>query len=206
MQAPLASPSEHTCSCSRLPPRLLARRQGVAAAPPAARRRRCAALERRHRADRIVCSAETVEASPDEASTSGVDRSGPAAAAEPALQAPKARTWELDFSSRPILDARGKKRWELLICDSDRAWTYSKYFPNNKINSTQARAPAAGLLGMLCAVQYMPCQVLCWCTLRCAGSAGVRHGNSVRRHPPLSTSRHHRSNRLLCGACSCGWR
>jgi len=206
MQAPLASPSEQSCSCSRLPPRLLVRRQRVAAAPPAARRRRCAALERRHRADRLVCSAETVEASPDEASTSGVDRSGPAAAAEPALQAPKARTWELDFSSRPILDARGKKRWELLICDSDRAWTYSKYFPNNKINSTQARAPAAGLVGMLCAVDYMPCQVLCWCTLRCAGSAGVRRGNSVRRHPPLGTSGHHRSNRLLCGACSCGWR
>lgn len=46
-------------------------------------------------------------------------------------------TWELDFSSRPILDARGKKRWELLICSPDGSWVYSKWFPNNKINSTQ---------------------------------------------------------------------
>lgn len=150
MQAPLASSSQQSCSCGSLPPRLLARRHRVAACPPAARRRRCAALERRHRADRLVCSAETVEASPDEASTSGVDHNGAGAAAEPAQQVPQARTWELDFSSRPILDARGKKRWELLICDSARAWTYSKYFPNNKINSTQARAAAAS--GTLCAV------------------------------------------------------
>ena len=50
---------------------------------------------------------------------------------------PTSDTWELDFSSRPILDSRGKKRWELLICSPDRSWIYSKWFPNNKINSTQ---------------------------------------------------------------------
>ncbi len=50
---------------------------------------------------------------------------------------PSSDTWELDFSSRPILDSRGKKRWELLICSPDRSWIYSKWFPNNKINSTQ---------------------------------------------------------------------
>jgi hypothetical protein len=26
--------------------------------------------------------------------------------------------WELDYYSRPILDADGKKRWELLICST----------------------------------------------------------------------------------------
>ena len=28
--------------------------------------------------------------------------------------------WELDFYSRPLLDANNKKVWELLICDRDR--------------------------------------------------------------------------------------
>lgn len=52
---------------------------------------------------------------------------------------PTSSLWELDFSSRPVLDERGKKKWELLICSPDRSWQYSRYFPNNKINSTQAR-------------------------------------------------------------------
>ena len=50
---------------------------------------------------------------------------------------PRSAIWELDFSSRPVLDERGKKKWELLICDPARSWTFSRYFPNNKINSTQ---------------------------------------------------------------------
>ena len=44
-------------------------------------------------------------------------------------------TWELDFCSRPILDDRGKKLWELLVCDSDRSFEHSVYLPNNRINS-----------------------------------------------------------------------
>lgn len=43
--------------------------------------------------------------------------------------------WELDFCSRPILDVRGKKVWELLVCDNSLALQYTKYFPNNVINS-----------------------------------------------------------------------
>ncbi|KAK4253740.1 hypothetical protein QN277_010377 [Acacia crassicarpa] len=43
--------------------------------------------------------------------------------------------WELDFCSRPILDVRGKKVWELLVCDNALALQYTKYFPNNVINS-----------------------------------------------------------------------
>lgn len=50
---------------------------------------------------------------------------------------PTADTWELDFCSRPILDERGKKLWELIICDPTRSFEYSQYFPNNRINSTQ---------------------------------------------------------------------
>eukprot|EP00250_Pteridium_aquilinum_P012249 c20597_g1_i1 orf=305-1522(+) len=45
------------------------------------------------------------------------------------------RDWELDFCSRPILDARGKRLWELLICDSNRNLQFAKFYPNNVINS-----------------------------------------------------------------------
>ncbi|GMI95734.1 hypothetical protein like AT3G08010 [Hibiscus trionum] len=43
--------------------------------------------------------------------------------------------WELDFCSRPILDTRGKKIWELVVCDSSLSLQYTKFFPNNVINS-----------------------------------------------------------------------
>ncbi|KAK8998479.1 hypothetical protein V6N11_083868 [Hibiscus sabdariffa] len=43
--------------------------------------------------------------------------------------------WELDFCSRPILDIRSKKIWELVVCDSSLSLQYTKYFPNNVINS-----------------------------------------------------------------------
>lgn len=46
---------------------------------------------------------------------------------------------ELDFCSRPLLDERGKKVWELLVCSPDRSFEYSQYFPNNKINSAELR-------------------------------------------------------------------
>ncbi|KAL6129755.1 hypothetical protein ACLB2K_073104 [Fragaria x ananassa] len=43
--------------------------------------------------------------------------------------------WELDFCSRPILDIRGKKVWELVVCDDSLSLQHTKYFPNNVINS-----------------------------------------------------------------------
>ncbi|MCL7033698.1 hypothetical protein MKW94_019178 [Papaver nudicaule] len=43
--------------------------------------------------------------------------------------------WELDFCSRPILDIRGKKVWELVVCDNTLSLQFTKYFPNNVINS-----------------------------------------------------------------------
>ncbi|KAL8542261.1 hypothetical protein ACS0TY_003214 [Phlomoides rotata] len=43
--------------------------------------------------------------------------------------------WEVDFCSRPILDIRGKKVWELVVCDASLSLQYTKYFPNNVINS-----------------------------------------------------------------------
>uniref|UniRef100_A0A0C9S904 TSA: Wollemia nobilis Ref_Wollemi_Transcript_9878_1291 transcribed RNA sequence n=1 Tax=Wollemia nobilis TaxID=56998 RepID=A0A0C9S904_9CONI len=43
--------------------------------------------------------------------------------------------WELDFCSRPILDIRGKKIWELVVCDSGRNLEFTRFYPNNAINS-----------------------------------------------------------------------
>ena len=47
--------------------------------------------------------------------------------------------WEMDFCSRPLLDERGKKRWELLVCNSSRSFEHSEFIPNNKINSVVLR-------------------------------------------------------------------
>lgn len=47
--------------------------------------------------------------------------------------------WELDFSSRPLLDDRGKKVWELVVCDSKRQLEFTRFFPNNVINSVTLR-------------------------------------------------------------------
>ncbi|OEL27150.1 hypothetical protein BAE44_0011835 [Dichanthelium oligosanthes] len=49
------------------------------------------------------------------------------------------REWELDFCSRPILDARGKKVWELVVCDATLSLQFTRYFPNNAINSVTLR-------------------------------------------------------------------
>jgi len=53
--------------------------------------------------------------------------------------APTSTEWELDFCSRPLVDERGKKIWELLICDPERNFEYAQYFPNNKINSSELK-------------------------------------------------------------------
>lgn len=50
---------------------------------------------------------------------------------------PTSDVLELDFCSRPLLDERGKKVWELLVCNSDRSFEFSQYFPNSKINSVE---------------------------------------------------------------------
>lgn len=53
--------------------------------------------------------------------------------------------WELDFCSRPILDIRGKKVWELVVCDTTLSLQYTKYFPNNVINSITLRDAIANI-------------------------------------------------------------
>lgn len=56
--------------------------------------------------------------------------------------------WELDFYSRPVLDERNKKRWEVLICeglqsiedDPNELFRYSKYVSNSEVNSETLKA------------------------------------------------------------------
>ncbi|NJM85337.1 MAG: DUF1092 family protein [Leptolyngbyaceae cyanobacterium RM2_2_21] len=56
--------------------------------------------------------------------------------------------WELDFYSRPIVDERGKKRWEVLIsegvqtvnADYENLFQYSKFLSNTEVNSIQLEA------------------------------------------------------------------
>ncbi|MBO8204105.1 Tab2 family RNA-binding protein [Prochlorococcus marinus] len=58
---------------------------------------------------------------------------------EPGIEL-KISDWELDFYSRPILEANGKKRWELIICSTKRYKTediflWNKKCPANEVNS-----------------------------------------------------------------------
>merc|ERR1711998_654408 len=54
--------------------------------------------------------------------------------------------WELDLCSRPILDERGKKLWELLVTDSRRSFVFSEFFRNNKVNSASIKSTLIQLL------------------------------------------------------------
>ncbi|AKG23949.1 Tab2/Atab2 family RNA-binding protein [Calothrix sp. 336/3] len=55
--------------------------------------------------------------------------------------------WELDFYSRPILDEKQKKVWEVLICESplntrkdvNSLFRYTKYCPSTEVNSVWLR-------------------------------------------------------------------
>ncbi|PKA52455.1 hypothetical protein AXF42_Ash020416 [Apostasia shenzhenica] len=55
------------------------------------------------------------------------------------------KEWDLDFCSRPILDDRGKKVWELVVCDGSLSLQYTRYFPNNVINSITLRDAIAAI-------------------------------------------------------------
>lgn len=55
--------------------------------------------------------------------------------------------WELDFYSRPILDANQKKIWEVLLCESpldthqstEELFKYASWCPNQQVNSIWLR-------------------------------------------------------------------
>jgi hypothetical protein len=43
--------------------------------------------------------------------------------------------WELDFYSRPVLNEKNKKIWELLICDRTRELEWVQECPSDRVNS-----------------------------------------------------------------------
>jgi len=58
---------------------------------------------------------------------------------EPSLEL-KISNWELDFYSRPIIEANGKKRWELIICSTrsyktEDTFLWNKKCPANEVNA-----------------------------------------------------------------------
>ncbi|KAL9262078.1 TAB2 homolog, chloroplastic-like protein [Drosera capensis] len=95
-------------------------------------------------------SVSSPEATEDDASDDGVD--DPTAELsyfDPEVDPESITEWELDFSSRPILDIRGKKIWELVVCDSSLSLQYTKYFPNNVINSITLKEAIASVSDQL---------------------------------------------------------
>lgn len=71
----------------------------------------------------------------DEEEDEGDDPTAELSYIDPETDPESISEWELDFCSRPIFDIRGKKVWELVVCDESLSLQYTKYFPNNVINS-----------------------------------------------------------------------
>jgi hypothetical protein len=110
-----------------------------------------AGAARHHRRRRgVACAAASPET---EAASAAPDADANAPSSSSASTVPTSPVWELDFCSRPLLDERGKKVWELLITDPDRSFEYSQYFPNSRINSAELRRAVDALLAQAGAVK-----------------------------------------------------
>ncbi len=101
----------------------------IVLAPEQRLRRSTAAFAVQHHTEEQVAAAVQPPAEPSQDSSKGVNTSS---------------VWEIDFCSRPLLDERGKKLWELLICDPERTFEHAEYFPNSKINSVEVRPARPG--------------------------------------------------------------
>jgi hypothetical protein len=55
-------------------------------------------------------------------------------------------TWELDFYSRPVIGADGKKLWELIIVDSMGRFEHVEAIPNSMVNSGELRKRIAAVI------------------------------------------------------------
>ncbi|GAB2232731.1 hypothetical protein Drorol1_Dr00011780 [Drosera rotundifolia] len=95
-------------------------------------------------------SVSSPEATEDDASDDGVyDPTAELSYFDLEVDPESITEWELDFSSRPILDMREKKIWELVVCDSSLSLQYTKYFPNNVINSITLKEAIASVSDQL---------------------------------------------------------
>jgi hypothetical protein len=77
--------------------------------------------------------------------------------------------WELDYYSRPILEADGKKRWELLICSSQLSISTEKSFrwvlncPASSVNSQWLKSALEQALEAAAQEGFAPPRKLrCW--------------------------------------------
>jgi len=77
--------------------------------------------------------------------------------------------WELDYYSRPVLEADGKKRWELLICstpafaDPDPCFRWVKLCPATSVNSVWLQAALGEALAAAKEAGHGPPRRLrCW--------------------------------------------
>jgi len=77
--------------------------------------------------------------------------------------------WELDYYSRPILEADGKKRWELLICSSptpaeaEPAFRWVQPCPASSVNSIWLREALEKAMDDACAQGLgRPRRIRCW--------------------------------------------
>jgi len=55
-------------------------------------------------------------------------------------------TWELDFYSRPVQGADGKKLWELLVTDASNSFRHVEAVPSNCVNSRELRTRVQRLI------------------------------------------------------------
>ncbi|MCY4173525.1 MAG: Tab2/Atab2 family RNA-binding protein [Cyanobacteria bacterium MAG CAR3_bin_5] len=78
--------------------------------------------------------------------------------------------WEVDFYSRPLLDPDGRKRWELLVCDTpavaippDKGFQFSKDCPADQVNSLWLREALGEALDAAVAGGHgRPQRLRCW--------------------------------------------
>jgi len=77
--------------------------------------------------------------------------------------------WELDYYSRPVLEADGKKRWELLICStpsfaaSDAGFRWVKVCPATSVNSVWLQGALSEALAAAESEGHRPPRRLrCW--------------------------------------------
>jgi hypothetical protein len=66
--------------------------------------------------------------------------------AAPIAQAGQSTDWELDFFSRPVQGANGKKLWELLVTDSEDSFRHVEPVPSNCVNSRELRTRVQQLI------------------------------------------------------------
>ena len=87
-------------------------------------------------------------AAADGASAASASAAAPAATAATIESSGKtpSSVWELDFYSRPVQGADGKKLWELLVTDESGSFQHVEAVPSNCINSRELRTRVQRLI------------------------------------------------------------